>query len=286
MKDHAFTIDLEDWHQLFRRRVSGKCGEGVSSLIPDTHHILNLLDEINIRATFFVVGSVADSYPELVREVAQRGHEIGSHTHSHDVVNSVRPSDFVAIMDSSRKQLQDIAGQHILGFRAPEFSVNGLDCWLFEVLAELGFLYDSSVYPTSMVRNGIPEALRYPFVIETPSGPIHEFPLATWNWGQLRLPVAGGSYFRFWPVTLLSRALTDLDASGCTAVFYFHPYEFHRGWLYLSDLSWDNRLRAEHIKYLFLHNFLTKRIPHFMQALFARFQFRPLGDIYESITYR
>ena len=191
-------------------------------------------------------------------------------------------------MERSLVRLQDLAQRPILGFRAPEFSVGPPGHWCFEILAELGFRYDSSVFPLPHSRYGIPEASRHPFAIVTPSGTIYEYPLATWDIGRFRLPVAGGSYFRLLPSRLLHRALNDIDASNRTAVLYFHPYEFHPGWLNLPRSVWRRSLRANDLKFtlsrILLHNFRTSYIVQCLKPLLARFEFMPLGDIYRATT--
>ena len=136
---HAFTVDVEDWHQLLRRRVTGETAGPSPHVVPATRRILDLLDEASVRGTFFVMGRVADAYPELVREIARRGHEIGSHTYDHLLVWGMEPGAFRRDVDRSRAQLQDLTGQPVLGFRAPEFSVRALGHWSFGVLAEAGF---------------------------------------------------------------------------------------------------------------------------------------------------
>ena len=166
MKAHALTIDLEDWHQLAHRRVTGDVIQPTPAVVTDTHRLLDLLEEAGIRATFFVVGNVADAYPELVREVARRGHEIGSHSYSHELISCMEPAAFKADMERSLKQLQELTGQPVLGFRAPEFSVGSLNHWCFEILAELGFRYDSSVFPIAGARYGIPAAPRHPLLTD------------------------------------------------------------------------------------------------------------------------
>jgi polysaccharide deacetylase family protein (PEP-CTERM system associated) len=286
MTVHALTIDLEDWHQLFHRRLTGEVIQPTPAVVSATHRLLDMLDEAGIRATFFVVGNVADAYPELVREVVRRGHEIGSHTYSHELIFRMKPAAFKADVERSLAKLQDLAGQPILGFRAPEFSVGHLRHWCFEILAELGFRYDSSVFPLPRVRYGIPEASRYPFEITTPGGVIYEYPLATWDAGRFRLPIAGGSYFRLLPGRLLQRALNAIDESGRTAVLYFHPYEFHTGWLSPSRPAWRRSLRASNVKFtlsrILLHNFRTNVIGQRLKPLLAKFEFKPLGDIYRA----
>jgi polysaccharide deacetylase family protein (PEP-CTERM system associated) len=286
MTVHALTIDLEDWHQLFHRRLTGEVIQPTPAVVSATHRLLDMLDETGIRATFFVVGNVAETYPGLVREVVGRGHEVGSHTYSHELISRMNPAAFKADMERSLAGLQDLTGQPILGFRAPEFSVGHLRHWCFEILAELGFRYDSSVFPLPHARYGIPEAPPHPFAIGTPSGEIQEYPLATWDAGRFRLPVAGGSYFRLLPGSLLHRALSAIDESGHTAVLYFHPYEFHTGWLIPSRLAWRRSLRASNLKFtlsrILLHNLRTSVIGQRLRPLLARFEFMPLGDLYRA----
>jgi polysaccharide deacetylase family protein (PEP-CTERM system associated) len=283
---HALTIDLEDWHQLFHRRLTGEVVQPTKAVVDATHRLLDLLDEAGVRATFFVLGNVAEAHPDLVREVARRGHELGSHTHSHELIFRMERDAFKADVERSLAGLQDLTGQPVLGFRAPEFSVSHLRHWCFEVLAELGFRYDSSVFPLLHARYGIPEAPRRPFEIATPSGTIQEYPLATWDVGRSRLPVAGGSYFRLLPGRLLQRALEDIDAGGRPAVLYFHPYEFHSGWLNPSWPDWRRSLRASNLKFtlsrILLHNFRTEIIGQRLKPLLARFRFVPLGDVYRA----
>ena len=129
MTVHALTIDLEDWHQLMHRRLTGEEIRPTPTVLTTTHRLLDTLDEAEVRATFFVVGNVAETYPELVREVARRGHEVGSHTHSHELIFRMEPSAFKADVQRSLHKLQDLTGQPVLGFRAPEFSVGHLRHW-------------------------------------------------------------------------------------------------------------------------------------------------------------
>jgi polysaccharide deacetylase family protein (PEP-CTERM system associated) len=281
---HGLKVDLEDWHQLLHRRVTGGVRPPTQHVIADTHRLLDLLDERGTRATFFVLGAVAESYPELVREVARRGHEIGSHTYAHELIYRQQPDEFRADVSRSRRQLQDLTGQPVLGFRAPEFSVGHLGHWAFGVLAETGFAYDSSVFPIGGARYGIPDAPQSPFPIETPAGPILEFPLATWDVRRRRLPVAGGSYYRLMPRRVLRRALEQIERARRPAVLYFHPYEFHRGWLYLSGLSWRQRLNAAHLRFGVLHNVATGAVSGRLRSLLAEFKFAPLRELYREHT--
>ena len=198
MTAHALTIDLEDWHQLRRPPRHRAARPAVPGRRRRDPRLLDLLDETAVRATFFVLGIVAEAFPELVRESSARPR--GREPH-------IQPR---ARVPDGASRLQ---GRHgTLGQAAPgpdRSTGPGVPCprvlgrppghWCFEVLAELGFRYDSSVFPLSGPRYGIPSAPRHPFTIETRSGPIREFPLAVWDFGPARLPVAGGTYYRLLP---------------------------------------------------------------------------------------
>jgi len=286
MTIHALTIDLEDWHQLMHRRLTGEIIQPTPTVLNTTHRLLNVLDEARTHATFFVVGNVAETYPGLVREVVERGHEIGSHTHSHELIFRMEPAAFKADMVRSLARLQDITGEPVLGFRAPEFSVGHLRHWCFEILVELGVRYDSSVFPLPRARYGIPQAPRSPFAITTPSGSIQEYPLATWDVSRFRLPVAGGSYFRLLPDRLIYRALNEIDESGDMVVLYFHPYEFHPGLLVPPRLVWRRSLGANNLSFtisrLLLHNVRTGVIAQRLKSLLGQLKFMPLGEIFRA----
>ena len=279
---HALTIDLEDWHQLFRRHVTGVAPDASRSVVADTQLILELLGELDVHATFFVVGLVADAFPELVRRVAAAGHEIGCHTREHRVLYAVSPDDLAADIARSRERLQDLSGQAVVSFRAPAFSVGSLaNERYFETLAATGIECDSSVYPVAGVRYGIREAPRHPFVVGTASGPVHEFPLATWDLHGHRLPVAGGTCFRFLPELVLQHVMADLDAEREPSTFYLHPYEFHHGLLHLTGLSWHDRLQTTWARHMVLHNLFGGLLRDRWAALLAAHRFVPLGELHE-----
>ena len=280
---HALTVDLEDWHQLFFRQVTGASHRASQSVVADTDRILELLAESGTHATFFVVGLVAAAFPELIRRVAAAGHEIGCHTSSHEVLGAMEPSAFKADAERSRALLQDLCGQPVLSFRAPAFSVGSLHNEpFFSTLAETGFECDSSVFPVAGLRYGIPDAPPHPFVVETASGPIHEFPLATWSLHGLRLPVAGGTAFRFLPGRLLQRVATDLDAGGETCTFYFHPYEFHSGLLHVPGLGWRDRLHAAYARPMVLNNLFTATVRARLSSLLTEHRFVPIGELHDA----
>ena len=281
MTTHALTFDLESWHQLVRRRVTGETLPADESVVTMAHRFLDVCDETRTRATFFVVGLIAERYPELVREIAAEGHEIASHSYQHRLLGTLSRSELKADLERSKKQLEDLIGQPVIGFRAPEFSVQSTDHFCFEVMAELGFAYDSSVFPVHGARYGIPSASRRPFSIDTPAGAIREYPLATVRVGHAQLPIAGGSYFRLIPAAILRGALRRAEDDGCTAVLYFHPYEFSADWLYVSGLGLKNLSIA---KSLALHNFRTAKVRERLVATLRSFSFAPLGELYRKAS--
>ena len=283
MPAHALTIDLEDWHQMMSRRLTGRYSEPTIATEKATQRLLDVLDEAEVSATFFVAGMLAEKFPEIVREVHRRGHEIASHSYAHRQIFTQTPDEFRSDLKRSIGQLEDLTGQKVRGFRAPEFSVGKLDHWCFAVLAELGFEYDSSVFPIGGVRYGIAGAPSHPFQIQTGSGALWEFPLATWQWRGRTIPLAGGTYFRFLPVSTLRRAIQDLQS---TSVFYFHPYEFSDVTLRLDDLQLKERMSLGYFKYRLLHNFRTGRILRTLKPILTELEFRPLGETCAALQHR
>jgi polysaccharide deacetylase family protein (PEP-CTERM system associated) len=281
---HALTFDFEDWHQLGYRRMVGRFGP-LSPGLPDaTHRILDMMDQFGIRGTFFVLGYLAEICPDLVREIARRGHEIGSHSHSHEKVTSMSRAGFRSDLERAKSFLEDMVGASVRGFRAPRFSIDALDHWAFDVLAELGFTYDSSLFPASFASYGLPAAPRRPFVLATRSGPLWEFPLATWRVAKWNLPVAGGGYFRLLPVWLLRRALRAIENEDGTTVLYFHPYEFYNGRLSLAGLPRSRFLSPAYWKLYGWYNFNTRAIGERVAQVIPGRRFLPLGELQGSLV--
>ena len=276
MTHHGLSFDVEDWHQLVELRLDGTVGEPSSDVDECVARILELCDQLEVKATFFVLGMLAKSRPQLVRSIVARGHEIASHSLNHKLLHSMTRSEFLDDLRGSKRLLEDLAGTEVVGFRAPEFSVQRLDSPCFEALLQAGFKYDSSVFPVSRLRYGIPGAPHAPFEIETPSGTLVELPLATTRLGSWRIPIAGGSHFRLLPTSFVTWAAKRADERDETLVFYFHPYEFTRRWLYMTGGLARNRPVG---KYVALHNFATWRIEHSLRAVGKQLDFVPLRDL-------
>jgi polysaccharide deacetylase family protein (PEP-CTERM system associated) len=215
----ADVIPRERWDQMEYRAESS------------THRLLRLFDDSRIKATFFVLGWVAQRSPHLVREIRAAGHEIASHGWSHKLVYNQTPEEFRRETRDSKALLEDITGERVAGYRASTYSITRRSLWALDVLCELGFEYDSSVFPIRHDLSGIPDAPVRPGVMKAPGGgSILEFPMSTASFGGLRVPVSGGGYFRLLPYWLTRAGLKKLnDDEKRPFVFYLHPWEVDAG---------------------------------------------------------
>jgi polysaccharide deacetylase family protein (PEP-CTERM system associated) len=219
---NILTIDLEDWQQS-TLDTSLPISDRV---VRNTHELLDLLHRGSARATFFILGLVAERFPGLVAEVAAGGHEIASHGTSHRSVSELGPQGFRADLRRSIESIGEASGHRILGYRAPDFSISENEFWALEILAEEGLRYDSSIFPFRGPRYGVPRAFREPFVVRCRANQCFlELPLATAQVRTRRLPVAGGGYFRLLPYAVTRHALRAINRAGAPATFYLHPYE-------------------------------------------------------------
>lgn len=221
---NALTIDFEDWYQGLE--IPHTQWDGYEDRVVQAgHRLLRLLKETETRATFFVLGYVAEQHPEIVREIAAAGHEIGTHGYSHTLIYQQTPELFRRETDRTIKLLEDLTGQQVLGHRAPFFSITRDSLWALEVLGELGIRYDSSIFPVLNYRYGIEDAPRWPYKIAAGEQNLVEFPISTLQLLGRNLPIAGGAYFRIYPYALTRRAFRSVNRKGFPAVFYVHPWE-------------------------------------------------------------
>jgi len=227
---NALTIDLEDYYHVsaFREHVSQEEWQSrPSRVVQNTERLLDWLDDAGCKATFFTLGWVAEWHPQLVRRVAERGHEIACHSLRHRSVYELTPAEFREDTNAAKNLLEDTSGQQVLGYRAPSFSITEKASWAFEVLRELGFTYDSSIFPVRHPNYGTATASRKPFRIDTPSGPLVEFPLSTLEIAGMRSPFGGGAYFRLLPYWFTRWGIRYLNNSESMPVcVYLHPWEF------------------------------------------------------------
>lgn len=223
---NILSFDLEDWYQLAERRVTGTVTPTRDTIFRQVDALLSILAESQSKATFFVLGLVAERYPQLVRELAGAGHEIASHGYAHVVLSRLSQAEFELDAAKSKSIIEQITGQEVDGYRAPEFSIGRATAWALDSLAKLGFTYDSSIFPIRHPRYGIPDFDPRPRVYATAFGEIRELPLSAVRIAGAKLPVAGGGYFRVLPLEVLRRSVRWLGDRELPFITYFHPYEF------------------------------------------------------------
>ena len=227
---NALTFDVEEYFhaEAFAGVLRPEEWPGLESrVVATTERILDILDREHVRATFFVLGWVAERHPSLVREIASLGHEIGCHGFGHRMIQHLTRSEFEQDVRRAKSALEDASGHAVIGYRAPTFSVMRETLWSLSVLCEAGFRYDSSIFPIVHDRYGIPDAPRFPHRLKTLNGgDLIEFPMSTVLMLGRRVPVGGGGYFRITPYSLTRRALRRINASDRQpAMVYLHPWE-------------------------------------------------------------
>jgi polysaccharide deacetylase family protein (PEP-CTERM system associated) len=226
---NALTVDVEDYFHVsaFSKSISRKDWDRHPIRVEiNTHRLLDLFDEAQVKATFFILGWVAERNNGLIKEIANRGHEIASHGYSHQLVYNQSRDVFREETIRSKSLLEDIVQMQVRGYRAASYSITKESLWALDILVEAGFEYDSSIFPVRHDRYGIPDAIEMPHVLKTPKGrSLVEFPLSTAKIFNYKLPIAGGGYFRLYPYILTRAGLRQVNASQQPFIFYLHPWE-------------------------------------------------------------
>jgi polysaccharide deacetylase family protein (PEP-CTERM system associated) len=225
---NALTIDVEDYFHVsgFEGCVDRSQWDDFPSRVEDnTHRIMDILAAAGVHGTFFVLGWVAERHPELVKDIRAAGHEIGSHGYWHRLIYTQTPDEFRADLRRGRDLLQEVLGQAVTAYRAPSFSITRQSLWALDVLAEEGFLVDSSIYPTRHDRYGIPGAPLEPHRIERAGGTLWEFPPPVYRFAGRPLAVGGGGWFRLYPYPLTRGCLRAVNRAGRPVAAYLHPWE-------------------------------------------------------------
>jgi polysaccharide deacetylase family protein (PEP-CTERM system associated) len=275
---NALTIDLEDYYQVtaFARENKPQEWDSHASRVEgNTERILELLANVSCRATFFCLGWVAEKYPALIRRVSDQGHEIACHSHLHRLVYSMTPAEFREDTHRAKGILEGIGGHQVRGYRAPSFSITRGSTWAFEILGELGFSYDSSIFPVRHPSYGMPDAPRFPFIVDTPSGPLVEFPMPTLSFAGRRAPFGGGAYLRLLPEWYARWAIRFINQSEKQPVcVYLHPWELDTKQPRMAG-SPSARLR---------HYFGLGSVERKLNHLVKDFEFEPLGELVDKCS--
>lgn len=268
---NAFTVDLEDWFQgLTSTNVRPELWDSLDARVEhNTHRLLALLDEHDVRATFFVLGHVAERYPDLILQIDAAGHEIGVHGYWHRMVSRLTPALFADELDRALEVLQPLASRPILGHRAPYFSIDGRSLWALEILRAKGFRYDSSVFPTRNMLYGYPGAPRFPY--RPPGLDLLEVPAATARWFGLTWPIAGGFYGRALPYAIIRRGIRQINQQGQPAVMYVHPWELD------TEQQYNSVTLRERVTHYHGRETVARKLRH----LFSDFTFTSLRDLLE-----
>lgn len=262
---HALTVDVEDWPQSTLDHALPITQRAVIN----TRRMLELFAKHNVRGTFFVLGRLTKKFPHLVQEIAAAGHELASHGYSHRPVWKIGPQTFTDELEYSVKMLEDISGQHVTGYRAPDFSINENALWAFDILADFGMTYDSSIVPVRMRRYGIN---RFPRHIHRLDNGLVEVPLSTIRVLGRRWPIAGGGYMRLYPYRVTAHAIRRLEAEGLPAVVYLHPYELDVTEVHEVPFPVTPRTR-------FFQGLGRKHVEARLNRLLTQFHFAPLSEV-------
>ena len=277
MQLNALSVDLEDYFQVsnFDGCIARKDWDKQPRRVADnTRRLLDLFEQNSISTTFFVLGWVAEREPALIREVAERGHEIACHGYGHELVYKIGRERFTEDLRRAQAAIQDACGQRVLGYRAPSYSITEKSLWALDVLAEQGFEYDSSIFPIRHHRYGIPDFPRLPQTLHLPEGgSLIEFPMTTLPFGKTNLPWAGGAYLRFLPASLFRWGFQRLNRRREPTVLYLHPWEVDPD---QPRQEVSTAVRVNHYWHL------DQTLPR-LQRILATHHFSPLRDVIESL---
>lgn len=271
---NALSVDVEDYFQV--SAMAPYVARSDWDAIPcragrNVDRILALFEQHHARATFFVLGWIAERYPEVVRRIVASGHELASHGYAHLRATDQTPEEFLTDIVRARKILEDIAGVDVRGYRAPSFSIGSANPWAFDCIAKAGYRYSSSVYPVKHDHYGSPDAPRFPY--RSRDGLV-EIPITTARvWGR-NLPAGGGGYFRLAPYALSRWAIRTLnEREGRPAMFYFHPWEIDPE---------QPRIRQAGLKTRFRHYLNLGRMESRLRRLTSEFRWDRIDHAFQS----
>jgi polysaccharide deacetylase family protein (PEP-CTERM system associated) len=271
---NAMTVDVEDYFHVsaFADCVPRSGWDSFESRVAkNTDRLLGLFDAARVRATFFVLGWVAERHPSLVRRIAEAGHEVGSHGFSHRLIYDQSPAEFREDLIRSRTAIANAVSAPVLGYRAPSFSITERSLWALDIIREEGFVYDASVFPIRHDRYGLPSAPRHFHERECAGGRLWECPGSTIRVAGTNLPVAGGGYFRLLPYAWTRWGISRLNRrERRPAIFYLHPWEIDPAQPRLEGASTISRVR---------HYTNLDRTESRLRRLVRDFRFAPLRDV-------
>jgi len=275
-RSHVLTVDVEDYFQVeaFAGNISrDDWNHYPPRVVANCERLLELFDRYQAKATFFVLGWVADRFPAIVRQIHERGHELACHSFWHRRVDSLTPEEFRADTRAACGAIEQAASVGVQGYRAPTWSITRKSLWALDVLAEEGFTYDSSIYPIHHDLYGIPGAARYPYMRSCAHGrSIREFPPATARFAGMNFPAAGGGYLRLFPLTYTFWAFRQFEKTESPLVLYLHPWE----------IDPEQPRIASPLKSRFRHYTNLHRMHGRLERILERYRFVPFRNFLES----
>jgi len=274
---NGLTVDVEEYFQVsnFDRVISREDWDHQPSRVEGSiSRILDEMERDGVRGTFFILGWLASRHPKLVRQIHDAGHEVASHGTGHRTVYDLTTDQFRQDVAEAKEVLEDIIGEPVIGYRAPSYSITRRSWWALDILAEVGYRYDSSIFPIRHYRYGIPGYRRFPHRIDLGGGAgIWEFPLTTISLFGFNFPIAGGAYLRFLPAWLVRAGLRWVNIrEGKPAVIYFHPWEIDDGQP-RQKVSWPIRIN---------HYYNLSRMLNKLQKIWRSGHYLPLRQILEQ----
>ena len=273
---HVLSVDVEDYFQVeaFADFVSVDSWDSWPSRVENnTRRVLEIFARYEAKATFFFVGWVAEHFPSLVREVLDHGHEVACHSYWHQCIYKLTPEEFKADTERAMAVIEQAGGAAVKGYRAPSWSITRQCLWALEILKELGFVYDSSVFPIHHDLYGLPGAKRFPYRHSFPDGSIlPEYPPTTVKFAGATLPAAGGGYLRLMPLSFTDWAFRQIQSEDERVVVYFHPWE----------VDPEQPRIAARLKSRFRHYTNLKSMESRIVHLLENYKFKPFRDLIES----
>ena len=269
---NAMTVDVEDYFQVsaFEEVINKDSWDSQQLRVgQNTHRLLDLFAEHNVKSTFFTLGWVAKRCPEVIKRIVSEGHELASHGLEHQRATTMTRTQFEKDVYDSKAILEDVSGSAIKGYRAPSFSVNDSNTWVYEVLVEQGFIYSSSTYPIEHDLYGVPSWPRFKY--QRVEG-ITELPIPTIRKKNTNVGIGGGGFFRLYPYWLSKkRILSFMESETAPYSFYFHPWEIDPEQPYIKNANWRSKFR---------HYINLSRMDSKIEMLLKDFNWGSMYDVY------
>jgi polysaccharide deacetylase family protein (PEP-CTERM system associated) len=271
---NTLSVDVEDYFHASALAIpSEKWPSQEQRASGNTLELLEILGETGTKATFFVLGWLAERHPALISSIAAEGHEIACHGYSHQLIYRQSRAEFFEETRKAKQILEDITGERVRGYRAASFSITAASTWALDVIATLGFTYDSSIFPIYHDRYGIRDATIKPHLLTTPEGrQIAEIPPTVLELGRFRLPVAGGGYLRLYPYGFTRWAIRRINRGGTPTVVYLHPWE----------IDPDQPEPKVGVLTRFRHTVNIRKMKSRLRRLLTDFRFAPMQAVVED----